>query len=152
MDARSELGPDRDRGEAALRLAREWRDSHFGPLPHPDELMARILRCDAQQSHSNDCGNEHPLRQRASYWHAKASQLPRDHLHHAHYLRLLQQKADFMEVKTAEKRLRYAGDPPPDNDALVVHQALVFQAHLQRKARARATEEQLTTRARKQSY
>ena len=125
------------RRDASRKLAREWKRSLQGPLPDPDDLLARILRAGAPVREQLDEEAVKFLDTKASYWHRKAMQIEndKDHDDYAHYLRLLQQKANFIEFKAAEALLKKrALEPPPDNDQLAEYHVALYRRHRKREA------------------
>ena len=137
-------------GDAARKHALEWCDALAGPLPDQDKLFARILRAGFRQRASSDyldgvafLGKYGAYRRdtRAAHWHACANAHAPDTVDHAHCLRLLQQKADLIDFKSAERKLLQARIPPPDNDKLADNHWKVYGAHVQRKRKRQAIAE-----------
>ena len=118
----------------------EWLAAQRGPLPHPDALLARILRTEQPvQDRSAVLESVKFQRARVAYWHECAVRIPSTHIKHVHYLRLLQKFAEFREanqaVDAAAEKLRAASLPAPDNDALAAYHIKLWQQHLLRKRR-----------------
>ena len=102
-------------GDAAREHTLEWCDALAGPLPDQDKLFARILNALVYPARLQRASSDYSdgvafLEEdgaycrdtRAAHWHACANAHAPDTVDHAHLLRLLQQKADFIDFKAAE--------------------------------------------------